>query len=93
MEMQEYKRQNSRPEPESQMMEKENVRESLREMCCCLKSKKPCRFRSKLHALLCGWYVPRNERDAESFMRRYSVWRKLPTLVAERIEREEDDVL
>lgn len=69
-----------------------DVRKSLEEMCSCMRKERRVVPRSRLYRMIHSWYVPRNERDAACYMRRYSVWRMLPALVAKRMKREEENV-
>ncbi|MBR2378186.1 MAG: hypothetical protein IKA91_01970 [Bacteroidaceae bacterium] len=69
-----------------------DVRKSREEMCSCMRKERRVVPRSRLYRMIHSWYVPRNERDAACYMRRYSVWRLLPALVAKRMKREEENV-
>lgn len=70
----------------------EDVREGLQEMCSCMRRRKEVTEDTQLYRTIHSWYMPRNEQDVMCYMKRYNVWRKLPTLIAKRMKKKEEKV-
>jgi hypothetical protein len=61
------------------------LKDCIKEMCRCMRKEQPVEHRTWLYKMLHSWYMPRNERDVMCYMKRYRVWRMLPTLLMKRI--------
>ena len=68
-----------------------DVRTVLKEMCGCMRQYKNEKPRSRLYQMISSWYMPRNEHDAMSYMRRYRVWSILLPMVHECIKGKEEN--
>lgn len=77
---------------DGKMMARNDISLPLQQMCRCLASRQHLERRDGAQGVLFSWYVPRNEQDAEVYVRRYKVMSLLHGCIKSLLERKNERV-